>query len=409
VRLPDTFGALRERDFRLLFLGQAISWLGTGMVPLALAFAVLDVTHSVSDLGFVSAARALPLVVFLLAGGVFADRLPRRAVMIGADLVRLASQGLLAGLLVAGVARLWEIVALVTVGGAATAFFNPAVTGLSLQTVSAERLQEANALRSASASLGTVLGPSVAGVLVATVGPGYALAVDAATYGASAWFLAQLRLPPDDRLPAQTVLHDLAEGWREFRSRAWLLWSNLHALLANALVLAPYAVLGPVVAKRSLGGPGAWAVISASFGVGSVLGGGVALRYKPRRPLLVGLSLTIVDTPLLGLLALRASVVAIAAAAFAGGVSLIFLNTLWETTIQEQVPARLVSRITAYDLLASTIAYPLGLALAGILAAQVLGVSGMLWLGAATAAGLTVFIFCVPSVRALESRQRQPP
>ena len=115
MRLPDTFGALRERDFRLLFLGQAISWLGTGMVPLALAFAVLDVTHSVSDLGFVSAARALPLVVFLLAGGVFADRLPRRAVMIGADLVRLASQGLLAGLLVAGVARLWEIVALVTV------------------------------------------------------------------------------------------------------------------------------------------------------------------------------------------------------------------------------------------------------------------------------------------------------
>jgi MFS family permease len=407
VRLPDTFGALRERDFRLLFLGQAISWLGTGMVPLALAFAVLDVTHSVSDLGFVSAARALPLVVFLLAGGVFADRLPRRAVMIGADLVRLASQGLLAGLLVAGVARLWEIVALVTVLGAATAFFNPAITGLSAQTVSEERLQEANALRSASASLGTVLGPSVAGVLVATVGPGYALAVDATTYGASAWFLARLRLPPDERLPTQTMLHDLAEGWREFKSRAWLLWSNVHALLANALVLAPYAVLGPAVAKRFLGGPGAWAIISASFGVGSVLGGGVALRYKPRRPLFVGLALTIVDTPLLALLALHAHVVAIAAAAFAAGVSLIFLNTLWETTIQEQVPARLVSRITAYDLLASTIAYPLGLALAGVLAAHVLGVSGMLWLGAATAAGLTVFIFCVPSVRALESRRAQ--
>src|SRR5437763_2520598 len=409
MRVPEALGSLRERDFRLLFLGQAISWLGTGMVPLALAFAVLDVTHSVSDLGFVSAARALPLVVFLLAGGVFADRLPRRAVMIGADLVRLASQGLLAGLLVAGVARLWEIVALVTVGGAATAFFNPAVTGLSLQTVSAERLQEANALRSASASLGTVLGPSVAGVLVSTVGPGYALAVDAATYGASAWFLVQLRLPPGERFPAQAFVHELAEGWREFKSRAWLLWSDLHARLANALVLAPYAVLGPVVAKRSLGGPGAWAAISASFGVGSVLGGAVALRYKPRRPLLVGLALTIVDTPLLGLLALRANVVAIAAAAFAGGVSLIFLNTLWETTIQEQVPARLVSRITAYDLLASTIAYPLGLALAGVLAAPVLGVSGLLWPGAATAAGLTAFIFCVPRVRALESPPRPPP
>src|SRR5204863_4983558 len=130
-----------------------ISWLGTGMVPLALAFAVLDVTGSVSDLGFVAAARSLPQVLFLLAGGVFADRLPRRWVMIGADVARLVSQGVLAGLLVADAAELWQILALVTVHGAATAFFNPAVTGLVPQTISPERLQEANALRSASASL----------------------------------------------------------------------------------------------------------------------------------------------------------------------------------------------------------------------------------------------------------------
>jgi MFS family permease len=409
VRLPESFGALREREFRLLFFGQAISWLGTGVVPLALAFAVLDVTGSVSDLGFVAAARALPQVLFLLAGGVFADRLPRRAVMIGADVVRLVSQGLLAALLIAGVAELWEILALVTVHGAATAFFNPAVTGLVPQTVSAERLQEANALRSASASLGTVLGPALAGVLVATSGPGYALGFDAFTFGVSAWFLARLHLPPGERLPAQALLRDLADGWREFKSCAWLIWSNLHALLANALVLAPYAVLGPVVSKDFLGGAGAWAVISASFGVGSVFGGGVALRYKPRRPLLIGLALTIVDAPLLALLAVHAHVIAIAVAAFAGGVALIFLNTLWETTIQEQVPPRFLSRITAYDLLASTIAYPLGLALAGLLAEQVLGVSGMLWLGAATAVGLTAFPFLVPSIRDLESRQAQRP
>jgi MFS family permease len=409
VRLPETFGALRERDFRLLFLGQAISWLGTGMVGVALAFAVLDVTHSVSDLGFVFAARSLPQVLFLLVGGVFADRLPRRAVMIASDLARLASQGLLAALLIAGVATLWEIVALVTVGAAATAFFNPAITGLVPQTVSPERLQEANALRSVTASLGTVLGPAVAGALVATVGPGYALAVDAATFGVSAWFLARLRLPPDERLPAQAVLHDLVDGWREFKSRSWLIWSNLEAALANALVLAPYTVLGPVVSKRSLGGAGAWALISAAFGAGSVFGGAIALRYKPRRPLLVGLATTIVNAPLLALLALHVHAVAIAVAAFASGVSLVFLNTLWETTIQEQVPARFLSRITAYDLVASTVAYPLGLALAGVLAAHVLGVSGMLWLGAATATALGAGVFLLPSIRELESRQAQPP
>jgi MFS family permease len=168
VRLPETLAVLREREFRLLFLGQAVSWLGTGMVGVALAFAVLSVTGSASDLGFVFAARSVPLVVFLLAGGVFADRLPRRRVMIAADLARLGSQGLLAALLVTGNARLWQIVVLVTVDGAGTAFFNPAVTGLVAQTVSPERLQQANALRALTMSAGEVGGPALAGVLVAT-------------------------------------------------------------------------------------------------------------------------------------------------------------------------------------------------------------------------------------------------
>jgi MFS family permease len=409
MRLPETFAVLRERDFRLLFLGQAVSWLGNGMVGVALSFAVLDVTGSVSDLGFVFAARSLPIVVFLLAGGVFADRLPRRGVMIASDLVRLASQGLLAGLLIGGVARLWEILVLVTIGGAATAFFNPAVTGLVAETVSGERLQEANALRSVSASLGGVLGPALAGALVATVGAGYALGVDAATFGISAWFLAGLRLPPGERLPAQAILRDLADGWREFRSRRWLLASNVEAALANALVLAPFTVLGPVVSKRSLGGAGAWALISAAFAAGSIIGGFGALRLRPRRPLFVGLTLTIVDAPLLALLAVHANAVAIAVFAVLGGVALAFLNTLWETTIQEQVPARFLSRITAYDLFASTVAYPLGLALAGVLAAHLLGVAGMLWLGAATATVLSVAVLFMPSVRELESRRAQAP
>ncbi|HEX6701623.1 MAG TPA: MFS transporter [Gaiellaceae bacterium] len=408
MRLPDAFEPLRERDFRLLFLGQAVSWLGTGMVGVALSFAVLDVTHSVSDLGFVFAARSVPMVVFLVVGGVFADRLPRRGVMIAADLVRLGSQGLLAGLLVAGVARLWEIVVLVTIGGAATAFFNPAVTGLVAQVVSPQRLQQANALRSVSASLGGVLGPAVAGALVATVGAGYALGVDAATFGVSAYYLARLRLPPDERLPAQAVLRDLADGWREFKSRTWLVTANVEAALANALVLAPYTVLGPVVSKRSLGGAGAWAVISAAFGAGSILGGVVALRYRPRRPLLVGLATTIVNAPLLAFLALRFDAIAVAVFAILGGASLTFLNTVWETTIQEQIPARFLSRITAYDLFTSIVAYPLGLALAGILAAHVLGVGGMLWLGAGTAVALSTVIFFVPSIRELRSRAQSP-
>src|SRR6266568_2803217 len=156
MRLAGRLGALQERDFRLFLTGQTASLLGDGMVPVALSFAVLDLTGSITDLGLVLAARAVPMIGFLLVGGVFADRLPRRAVMIGADLLRFGSQGLVAALLISGHAQLWQIIALQAVNGAATAFFNPALTGLTPAIVSGERLQQANVLRGMSMGLGGI-------------------------------------------------------------------------------------------------------------------------------------------------------------------------------------------------------------------------------------------------------------
>ena len=162
----SSLDALREREFRLLFTGQIVSLLGDQMVTIALAFAVLDLTGSVSDLGWVIAAKTAPLVAFLLVGGVFADRLPRRAVMLTADLVRLGSQGAVAVLLLTHSARIWQIAVLQAVAGSASAFFNPASTGLTPLTVSAERLQQANALRGISMASAGIVGPAIGGAIV---------------------------------------------------------------------------------------------------------------------------------------------------------------------------------------------------------------------------------------------------
>jgi MFS family permease len=404
VRLPGRLGALRERNFRLFFIGQATSQLGTGMVGVALSFAVLDLTGSVSDLGLVLAAQTVPLVFFLLVAGTVADRLPRRAVMLVSDSARFVTQGTLAALLITGHAELWQLLALQFLGGTATAFFLPSVTGLTTQVVSAERLQEANALRSLASSGGSIAGPAIAGVLVATVGPGWALAVDAGSFAVSAIFLGRLRLPPHDLISQTTMLRDLLEGWQEFRSRTWLVLANVHAAIANVAMLAPFYVIGPAVAKRSLGGAGSWALIVSCFGIGLVAGGLISLTLRPRRPMLVGLAATISNVPALVLLAVRAPAVVIALSAIPAGATLTFLNTVWETTLQQQVPQRLLSRIVAYDWLAALVFQPIGYAAAGLVAAHLLGLSGTLWLGAAIGTVSTVFIVSLPSIRTLEAK-----
>jgi len=245
-------GALGNRDFRLFFAGQTVSLLGDGMNSVALSFAVLDLTGDPADLGYVLAAGSVPLVVFLLVGGVFADRLSQRLVMIGADLTRFGTQGAMALLLLTGHAQLWQLIVLQVIRGAASAFFNPALTGLTPLLVSGEHLQQANALRGISVAAGGIAGPAIAGVLVATVGAGWALGVDSVTYLVSAVCLVALRLPPRERPPRQHFLRDLREGWHEFSARTWL-WSGVIGAGLLNMMGAPFMVLGAVISKESLG------------------------------------------------------------------------------------------------------------------------------------------------------------
>ncbi|MGH3255819.1 MAG: MFS transporter [Streptosporangiaceae bacterium] len=396
-RIP--LGALQEREFRLFFTGQLVSLLGDAVTPFALAWAVLDLTGSARDLGFVLAAKTAPLVVFLLVGGVFADRLPRRGVMLTADVARMAVQAATAALLLSHTARIWELIVLQAFAGTGTAFFNPASTGLTPMTVSAGRLQEANALRGMSMASMQFAGPAMAGILIVTVGPGFALAIDAASFGLSAFYLARLHLPLHVGLPPQSFARDLLDGWREFAARTWV-WLSVISLSLSNMTNAAWLVLAAAWIKNGHGGAGAWTAILVVSAIGALAAGGTALRLKPRRPLLLASIVVIPNASPIIVLALKLPWQILVVTALVTGFGNMLFNTLWETTLQQHVPPASLSRVSAYDWFGSLLCDPLGLALAGVLAAGI-GMSRTLWIAAAINVAAVAAMLAAPSVRHL--------
>lgn len=362
--MREALGALNERPFRYQFLASATSVIGDNIVSVALAFAVLDQTGSATDLGLVLGARTVMLVAFLLIGGVWADRISRQRLMMISDLGRALTQGTLGFLIITGRAELWHFIALEALNGIASAFFFPAATGLTPTTVSRSRLQQANALLSLTHSSAAIAGPVIAGLLVATAGPGPALVVDGATFLVSAFFLLQIRLPPAaQRVERPTFLSDLKEGWGEVRSRKWVWVSILNFMHFQLLALPAVFVLGPFIADTSLGGASAWATILAAAGIGAVVGDVASIKVKPERPLKMAYLSMLLAIPLLLALAFTPPVSLIAATAFLWGISMTFFNTIWFTTLQERVPDESISRVSSYDWVGSTALRPLGFAL----------------------------------------------
>jgi MFS family permease len=354
-----------------------------------------------TDLGLVFAAKSVPLVTFLLVGGVFADRLSRRTVMLAADVVRLGTQGATAALILTHTAHVWEVAVLQALAGTATAFFNPASTGLTPMTVSDERLQQANALRGISMSSTGLVGLALGGAVVTLAGPGWSLGVDAASYGASAYFLSRIRLPTHVRLERQSFAADLRDGWREFVARTWVWLIVVGAAFGNVFT-ALFSVLGAVVSKEHLGGALAWTVILAGLSLGSMAGGFFALRVHVQRPLYLGAALSAFLAVPTALLALRAPAVAIAAGAFLAGCGNMVFNSLWETTLQRHVAPAALSRVSAYDWFGSLAFQPVGLALAGPLAAAI-GTAATLWIASAGSLAVAGILVATPSVRHLRT------
>ncbi len=394
-------GVFRGRNFRLVFAAQAISALGTTLVPVALSFAVLDLTGSASDLGFVLGSGALALIVFMLAGGVIADRVPRPAVMIAADSARCLSQLALGVILVAAHPPVLILASLNAVAGAATAMFTPAANGLMPALVPAEQLQRANALQQTTTAAAGLVGPAAAGLLVVTAGPGWAIIADAVTFALSALLLSRLRLEHAPRQEPQHWIADLRAGWADFRSRTWFRTVVLTFAAIN-LFYAAYLVLGPVVSKRYYDGAASWATVSAATGAGALVAGLVATRLQPRYPLRAALLFSMLSALVPLAFSTRMPIWLVACAAALDGVGEVMFESLWQTTVQSHIPEQMLSRASSYDYFASLGAMPVGLAIAAPVAA-VIGLRPVLLLTAALTFALLLATLAARSVRDLGS------
>ncbi len=391
---------LRDRDFARFFAGYATSLLGTSMSALAVSFAVLDTGGTASDLGVVLAAGIVPQVLFMLGGGVLADRLGRRPVMLGADAARCAAQAALAGAVLAGRPALWVFVLLAAVRGTGDAVFTPALSGLTVELAPPDDLVNANALLSAARSAAVVAGPSLAGVLVALAGPGTVIALDAGSYAVSVLALASLRLPAARPRAARSYLEDLRDGWAEFRGRPWLVITTVQFTLFNLLTWGPYLLLGPVLSRDYLGGAGAWGAIMACYGGGSGLGAAAALGRNPRHPMIAATVATFgYGVPGL-LLALHAPVAGVAAGALAAGTGSALAGTFSAAAEQQQLPAGVLARVTAFQVVTAFAFGPLAFAAAGPVAA-VLGARTVLGFGAVWSTLSCAVVLALPAVRAV--------
>ena len=400
----------RGEPFRLLFAGQTLSVIGDRITPIAIAFAALEL-GTATDVGLIFAAGTVPYLLFALAGGVLADRLGRREVMLATDVLRAVVQGVLATLLLTGVAEIWMLVVLSALYGVGAAAFFPAMNGLIAQTVPAEHLQEANALLALTRSVANVTGPALAGVIVALVGPGEAIALDAVTFAASAAFLVRLpRMPPDQAAGehAPGMIVQLREGWREVVTRSWL-WRGLLAISAYHIFVMPAVyVLGPVLADRELDGASSWAIIVACFGVGSVIGNVIALRAPVRRPIFVAAAALVIGSTQALIIGSGLGTLGIGLLEGVAGVAVALFFTFWDMSLQEQVPPGAVARVSSYDFTVSLGLMPLGLALAGP-AADALGLQETLWLMSAVSVLVALAWLAAPSARRLRRPPAAPP
>jgi MFS family permease len=390
-------GSLWSPAFRNVFAAQVVSIFGDGLVPVALAIAVLEETGSPTSLGLVMTARATAMVLFVLAGGVWADRLPRRSLMAGADVVRAGTQ-IATGVLLLGSSPVAALAALQFAHGAATAVANPATSGLVAEIVPVRSLQRGNGVLVTVASIGSVAGPAAAGVIVVVAGAAYALIADGLTFLVSAALL--MRVPAGPRRTGERAfVGELREGWRELTARTWLWVSVLDAAAFQLLAGAAFFVIAPAVVIDGHG-DGAWALLVALLGAGAVAGGAATMLRPARRPLLVGYALSLAYAAFLAIVALEAPLPVAAAGAFAGGFGLSYAETLYEAAVQEHVPGRVLSRVSAWDWLGSTLPAPVGLALIGPVAAATSAPATLAGAAVLTAAA-TCAALLVPDVRGL--------
>jgi MFS family permease len=377
TNLTEIRRVLRHRDFRFLWLAQSASFLGDYLVMVALALFVIKRTGSATDLGFVLAAKALPLIAFLLIGGVWADRLPRHRVMIATDLVRFTLHALLAALIFLDHVTIWQLVVIEVLFGSAEAFFRPAADGLLPQTIPEEDIQQARAVTTVSNNIAEFAGPALATALVLGAGAGWAFALDAATFLASASFLTRVRprrrgaaaSPPPARDEAKpSMLAEIRAGSREVRSRTWV-WATLLSFCGALFFgLAPWFVLGPIIAHEQYGHVSVYGFLEGAIGLGTILGALISVGWRPLHPMRMAM-LAIMVWPVAAILyASGVTLFVVLPVTLIGGTGIALFDVLWTTALAERIPPASLSRVSSFDWMISGGLLPLGYAIAGPLA-----------------------------------------
>jgi MFS family permease len=355
---------LRHRAFRLFLGGRIVSLLGNSMAPLALAFAVLRYSQGAGDLGLVLGAQGLSLVLFTSIGGVVGDRYSRNQVLIASNLAASATQAVTALVLISGHYSLPLVAGLAFLGGTCSAFTTPALRGIVPQLVEPSEIQRANSLLGSSRNAIRIGGPTVAGLIVASVGGGWAIAADAVAYLLAAWFMARLRLEPAPMPRSSSVWTDLREGWVAFTSMTWVWVGVLAYGVTNCIQVGIWSVLGPAIAFATFG-PALWGVVLGIRAGGQLIMSALMYRVRVTRLLLFGqVGLAVAGIPLI-VIGLQLDVywlmIAALVSGLGGGVAVI----AWDTSLQEHVPTDRLSRIASYDDIGSYVGIPIGRVLVG--------------------------------------------
>jgi MFS family permease len=392
---------LRNRSFAWYFASRLVNTFGTMMANIALAFAVLDIEDSPAALGQVLAAHTVPMVVLLLWGGVISDRFPRTLVLQASNTASAITQGLIALLVITGTAELWMVLVLSVVHGSVSAISFPAMASMVPQLVPRDQLQPANALLSLTRNGLTVLGPTVGALLVVTIGSGWALAVDAATWLAAALLLLPVRIPPRERRATTSTITDLREGWTFFWSTTWL-WVVVVAFgVLNMIHVGTMQTLGPAVAEDTAGvGRQGWGFVLSAEALGLLAMAVVLLRVRLERPLFWGMASIMLAALPMVMLGADPVLVTLVVAAFVGGAGIEVFSMGWNLAMQENIDDEMLSRAYSYDALGSFVAMPIGQLLWGPLAVW-LG-SGRVLVGSGVVYALIcALVLCSRSVRDL--------
>ncbi|WP_030313131.1 MFS transporter [Streptomyces flavochromogenes] len=396
----------RSSRFRLFFTARSTSLLADGMLMVSLTTAVLGAGYGAGGVGYALAAWMAPIVLLVLFGGVLADRFTPQVMMVGADVVRMVAMLALAVLLIGSDVRLWHIMALLALSGAATAMFQPGLASLVPRV--AEDIQRANALLRISEAICTLLGPGVAGLLVAYWNVAGSFVVIAAAYALSALGLAPLRrLGTAKDESDDPMWHRLATGWHEFRSRSWL-WGVIAVWAVYGLfVFGPALPLGAALLTEQHGASG-YGWIASADGAGTIVGGLLGMRVRPRRPLVAGACAMFFFAlnPLAPALGWSFTVTALTGVV--AGCGFAFWGVMWATSVQSHIPLAVLSRVSAYDVAGSIMVIPLGRALAGP-AADAYGADRVLLFSSVMGVALIGVMLSVPAIRSLGRSPKESP